>query len=166
MKAPRGSQRRGERACRPCKPPAAVAEAPERRPCQAASPETLPHRVGVWEPSTVCRWSYMKYVAPRYRGHAGTAEPLRVPPPKAVASLLELCCHLEEEKALCLYRDRRKFSTSCLIVASSVSKFAITACASEPELAWARMAWRRSDVRPSWRKNNRCPTPHSGAVRN
>src|SRR5260370_2005961 len=35
-----------------------------------------------------------------------------------------------------------------------------------PELAWALMACNRSEVRPSCRKNNRWPTPHSGAVRN
>lgn len=66
------------------------------------------------------------------------------PSPEAVADQVEL-----------FYSDRRKCSKSCIVAASSWSKRSITAFASEPALLWARIAARRSCVRPSWRKNKR-----------
>src|SRR5437870_6383586 len=42
----------------------------------------------------------------------------------------------------------------------------MTRLASLPLLLCARMASTKLDVRPSWRKKMRCPTPQSGAVRN
>src|SRR5437763_8520176 len=51
------------------------------------------------------------------------------------------------------YKDRRKFSTSCFCCVLKALYFAITAFASDPELACAAMVATRSLVRPSCRKN-------------
>ncbi len=61
------------------------------------------------------------------------------------------------------YSDRRKCSRSCLVSASSSSKRSITAFASEPSPLWARIASRRSFVRPSWRIPLRDPIREFGA---
>jgi hypothetical protein len=75
--------------------------------------------------------AHWEYVSPRYLVHAGTAEPLRVSPPEAVAYLLELtlfshcqhttgvCCggglnHYQEHEADCLQRPVRR-SSACNI---------------------------------------------------
>ena len=54
----------------------------------------------------------------------------------------------------------------CWSVVLSMLNWAITPLASEPLLAWSWMAVTRLLVRPSCRKKVRCPTPHSGALRN
>ena len=70
------------------------------------------------------------------------------------------------------YSERRKLRTSCFWFSRSWLKFPITAFASEAlrvktlPLLCARIASSKSDVRPSCRKKSRCPSPHSGAVRN
>src|SRR5947208_3081765 len=64
------------------------------------------------------------------------------------------------------YSERRKLSMSCFALSGSTTNRLITPFASDPELACWRIATFRSEVRPSCRKKIRCPTPHSGAVRN
>src|SRR5690348_17266956 len=70
------------------------------------------------------------------------------------------------------YNERRKFRRSRLSLSDSALKRSTTILASEsrycvlPALLWARIVAIRSVVRPSWRKKTRCPSPHSGAVRN
>src|SRR5262249_1661450 len=64
------------------------------------------------------------------------------------------------------YSERKKFSRSCSCWLLRLLKFCITCLASFPWLACALIAWIRSFVRPSCRKNIRCPKPHNGAVRN
>src|SRR5258708_19111122 len=72
----------------------------------------------------------------------------------------------------CIQSDRRKSRTACWSVTDNCRNFCTTAFASdggkysdEDEKCWM-MALSRSLVRPSWRKNSRWPTPHSGTVRN
>ena len=48
---------------------------------------------------------------------------------------------------------------SCFCDESSFSKMSIILDASDPGLSWASMAFKRSLVRPSWRKNARWPIP-------
>ena len=64
------------------------------------------------------------------------------------------------------YNDRRKFNMSCTWLGLRLLNLLTTPLASDPELPCARIARIRSEVRPSCRKNRRCPNPHSGAVRN
>ena len=70
------------------------------------------------------------------------------------------------------YNERRKLRTSCFWLSWSALKFFTTPFASDAlkvkklPLRCARIASSKSDVRPSCRKNSRCPRPHSGAVRN
>src|SRR5437588_3777783 len=93
------------------------------------------------------------------------------------------------------YNERRKFKTSCFCDVARLLKLVMTASASETQVwrcskgwkatplmtnwskswlvkqlfgppVWAAMACSRSVVRPSCRKNNLWPSPHSGAVRN
>src|SRR5713101_7695408 len=86
-------------------------------------------------------------------------------------------CLPSPNKAL-RYNERRKFRTSCFWEVLSEWKWSTTVFASDdtqplsrpprrPQLvACASTVCNRSEVRPSCRKNSRCPTPQSGAVRN
>src|SRR5579872_3097024 len=103
--------------------------------------------------------------------------------------------HSAAPKPRASYSDRRKFNISCFCDVFKALKFPITVFASEPhvktrekgvksepfslktsadcvvtqsdpELIWSWIACSKSLVRPSCKKNRRCPRPHSGAVRN
>jgi hypothetical protein len=76
------------------------------------------------------------------------------------------CADVTTPPFLVPHSERRKFNRSCCCVGLRRLNRVIDPFASEPELAWACIACRRSDVRPSCRKKTLWPIPQSGVVRN